>query len=320
MLTEDDKYERSLRPRRLDDFIGQEKVKEKLNIFIEAAKRRNEPLDHILLHSPPGLGKTTLAHIIANEMGVSITTTSGPILERKGDLVGLLTNLNEKDILFIDEIHRLNRAVEEVLYSAMEDYKIDIVIGKGPSARSIRLDLPGFTLIGVTTRAGLITSPLRNRFGMITHLELYDPEDLQRIIIRSARVLKIEIDGDGAKGIAKRSRGTPRIANRLLRRTRDYAQIKADGRITKEVADEALSMLEVDEIGLDRMDREILSTIIDKFNGGPVGIGTIATAIGEEHDTIEDVYEGYLVKMGFIDRTIKGRKATKRAYEHLKKR
>jgi Holliday junction DNA helicase RuvB len=308
-----------LRPRRIDDFIGQERIKELMGISISAAKDRGEPLDHTLLHGPPGLGKTTLAKIIANEMGVKITCTSGPAIERQGDLAAILTNLQDRDIIFIDEIHRLNCAVEELLYPAIEDYKIDIVIGKGPSARSIRLDLPRFTLIGATTRAGLITSPLRNRFGVINHLEFYNHDELRMIVQRSARILSVEIDEEGAMEIAKRSRGTPRIANRLLKRTRDYTQVRADGRITKDTADDALCMLEVDEMGLDRMDREILSTIIEKFDGGPVGICAIAAAIGEEEDTIEDVYERYLVKIGFIERTLRGRRATRLAYEHLKR-
>ncbi|MDY6966485.1 MAG: Holliday junction branch migration DNA helicase RuvB [Halobacteriota archaeon] len=316
-IEEDFDYDMSLRPRSFDIFTGQTKVKETLEIFTDAAKKRGEALDHVLLHGPPGLGKTTLAHIIANEMSVSITTTSGPAIERQGDLAAILTNLQEGDVLFIDEIHRLNRTVEEMLYPAMEDFALDIIIGKGPSARCIRIDLPKFTLVGATTRAGLITSPLRNRFGIISHLDFYDMDDLEKIVNRSAHVLEIDIDSGGAKEIAKRSRGTPRVANRLLRRVRDYAQVKADGVITQNVADKALTMLGVDEIGLDEMDKEILRTIIKKFDGGPVGIDTIAVAVGEEKDTIEDVYERYLVQIGFVDRTQRGRKATRLAYEHL---
>ena len=319
LMEEDINYDFSLRPQSFDTFVGQKKVKETLKIFVEAAIKRGEALDHVLLHGPPGLGKTTLAHIISNEVGVGITSTSGPAIERQGDLAAILTNLSEKDVLFIDEIHRLNRMVEEVLYPAMEDFKLDIIIGKGPSARSIRLDLPHFTLIGATTRAGLITSPLRNRFGVISHLDFYDSDELGRIVERSAGALGIDIDADGVNEIAKRSRGTPRVANRLLRRVRDYAEVKADGAITKDVADKALLMLEIDDMGLENMDREILSTIIKKFDGGPVGIETIAAAVGEEKDTIVDVYERYLVQIGFIDGTHQGRKTTKQAYEHLKR-
>ncbi|MDY6865489.1 MAG: Holliday junction branch migration DNA helicase RuvB [Halobacteriota archaeon] len=316
-MDEDFDYDLSLRPKNFDIFIGQSKVKDTLKIFADAAKNRGEALDHVLLHGPPGLGKTTLAHIIANEMGVSIVTTSGPAIERQGDLAAILTNLEEGDVLFIDEIHRLNRTVEEMLYPAMEDFALDIIIGKGPSARCIRLELPRFTLVGATTRAGLITSPLRNRFGIVSHLDFYEVEEVEKIVNRSCQVLGVSSSSEGAKEIAMRSRGTPRVANRLLRRVRDYAEVKADGVITKEVADKALTMLGVDEIGLDEMDKEILRTIINKFDGGPVGIETIAVAVGEERDTIEDVYERYLVQIGFIDRTQRGRKATRLAYEHL---
>ncbi len=307
-----------LRPRRLEHFVGQEKIKENLQILMNAAKGRNEPLEHILLYGPPGLGKTTLAHIIANEMGVGIKVTSGPAIERPGDLAAILTNLSEKDILFIDEIHRLYKVVEEMLYPAMEDYGLDIVIGKGPSARSIRLDLPKFTLIGATTRAGQLTSPLRDRFGMIARLDFYTATELQEIIGRAAEVLGIKISPEGSAEIAKRARGTPRIANRLLRRVRDYAQVKGDGVISRETANQALKGLEIDELGLDIVDQNILGTIIQKFNGGPVGIEAIAAAISEEVETIEDIYEPYLMQLGFIDRTPRGRVASPRAYEHLK--
>ncbi len=314
---EDYENEITLRPKWLSEYIGQDKVKNKLNIFIEAAKKRKEPLDHVLLCGPPGLGKTTLANIIANEMGVNVRITSGPAIERAGDLASILTNLSEDDVLFIDEIHRLNRTVEEILYPAMEDFALDIIIGKGPSARSIRLDLSRFTLIGATTRAGLLTSPLRDRFGVILNLELYDNESLQNIIKRSANILNIEIDDAGAMEIARRSRGTPRIANRLLKRVRDYAQVKANGIITSQVAKEGLEMLEVDELGLDNVDKKIILTIIEKFNGGPVGIDTLSATIGEEKSTIEDVYEPYLLQINFINRTPRGRVATKEAYEHF---
>jgi Holliday junction DNA helicase RuvB len=307
----------SLRPKRLEEFIGQDKVKENLRIFIEAAKKREEVLDHILLYGPQGLGKTTLAHIIANEMGVGIRPTSGPAIERAGDLAAILTNLRLGDILFIDEVHRLSRVVEEVLYPAMEDFALDIVIGRGPSARSIRLRLPRFTIIGATTRLALMTSPLRARFGVIYRLDFYDQEAMEKIVRRSANILKVEIDEEGCKEIARRARGTPRVANRLLKRVRDYAQVKADSRITKEVAREALAMLEVDELGLDEIDRKVLRTIIEKFDGGPVGLDTIAAAISEEPDTIMAVYEPYLLQLGFIDRTPRGRVATRHAYEHL---
>lgn len=314
---EDYENEINLRPKWLHEYIGQDKVKNKLSIFIKAAKKRREPLDHVLLCGPPGLGKTTLANIIANEMGVNVRITSGPAIEKAGDLASILTNLGEDDVLFIDEIHRLNRSVEEILYPAMEDFALDIIIGKGPSARSIRLDLSRFTLIGATTRAGLLTSPLRDRFGVILNLELYDIESLQSIIKRSANILNIEIDDDGAREIAKRSRGTPRIANRLLKRVRDYAQVKANGIITYQVAKEGLNILEIDELGLDNVDRKIILTIIEKFNGGPVGIDTLSATIGEEKATIEDVYEPYLLQINFINRTPRGRVATKEAYEHF---
>ena len=317
MSSGDNEIEYSLRPKQLEDYIGQTKVKENLKIFMEAAKKRDEVLDHVLLYGPPGLGKTTLAGIIANEMGVNIRITSGPAIEKQGDLAALLTNLSDRDILFIDEIHRLNRSVEEVLYPAMEDGALDIIIGKGPSARSIRLDLPKFTLIGATTKAGALAAPLRDRFGVISRLEIYKPEDLQKIITRSAEILGIEITPKGASEIASRSRGTPRIANRLLRRVRDFAQVKANGVITDQVADYALKMLEVDNLGLDGTDKRMLETIINNFGGGPVGLDTIAASIGEEPDTIEDVYEPYLMQIGFINRTPRGRMATRLAYEHL---
>ena len=317
-ITREEKdFENALRPLRFDDFNGQPKVVENLGVFVEAAKYRHEPLDHTLLHGPPGLGKTTLSNIIANELGVGFKITSGPVLDKPGDLAGLLTSLEPNDVLFIDEIHRLQPVVEEYLYSAMEDYRIDIMIDKGPSARSIQLDLNPFTLIGATTRSGMLTAPLRARFGINMHLEYYDPATLQRIIRRSARLMRVPIDDDAAVEIARRSRGTPRIANGLLRRVRDFAQVKGNGTITKDIADIALSALNIDSYGLDEIDNKILLTIIDKFKGGPVGVSTIATAIGEDAGTVEDVYEPYLIMEGFVKRTPRGRMVTPLAYEHL---
>ena len=318
MKNEDIDVENSLRPKSLDDYLGQEKAKEQLKIFIEAAKSRNEQLDHVLLYGPPGLGKTTLASIIANEMSVNLRITSGPAIERAGDLAAILTNLNENDVLFIDEIHRINRSVEEVLYSAMEDFCLDIIIGKGPSARSIRLDLPKFTLIGATTRAGMLTNPLRDRFGVICKLDYYTDDELAKIVVRSSEILGAEIQIGGATEIARRSRGTPRIANRLLKRVRDYAQVRADGNITDDVANKALELLGVDSLGLDYVDEKLLMTIIQKFRGGPVGLDTLAASIGEDRNTIEDVYEPYLLQLGFINRGPRGRIAMPLAYEHLK--
>ena len=317
-LDEDEKrYEATLRPPTLAEYIGQDKIKENLHVFIEAARRRSEALDHVLFYGPPGLGKTTLAYIIARELGVGINATSGPAIERQGDLAAILTNLQKYEALFIDEIHRLNPAIEEILYPAMEDYQIDIIIGQGPAARTIKLDIPKFTLIGATTRSGLLTSPLRDRFGIIIRLDYYRPEELKKILLRSANILNIRLEDSGADEIASRSRGTPRIANRLLRRVRDYAEVKADSVITLDVARKALIMLEIDERGFDTMDRKLLLTIIEKFGGGPVGVETIAAAISEDRDTIEDVYEPFLIQAGMLARTPRGRMATKAAYAHL---
>lgn len=317
LLEEDIKIEGSLRPQQLTDYIGQTKIKENMKIYIEAAKQRNDPLDHVLFYGPPGLGKTTLAGIIANEMGVSMKITSGPAIEKPGEMAAILNNLQEGDLLFVDEIHRLNRQVEEVLYPAMEDYAIDIMIGKGPTARSIRLDLPKFTLVGATTRAGLLTAPLRDRFGIIHRLEFYSPGELQTIIMHSAKILNAEIEPEGAAEMARRSRGTPRLANRILKRVRDFAQVKYDGIITEEIAVAALDLMDVDPLGLDHIDRNMLLTMIHKFRGGPVGLDTLAASIGEDSGTIEDVNEPYLLKNGFINRTPRGRIVTDLAYHHL---
>jgi holliday junction DNA helicase RuvB len=314
---QEDALERALRPKQLDEYVGQEKIRDQLSIFISAAKTRKEPLDHVLLFGPPGLGKTTLSHIIAREMGVNMQQTSGPVLEKKGDLAAILTNLEPNDVLFIDEIHRLSAVLEETLYSAMEDYAIDIMIGEGPAARSVKLDLPPFTLVGATTRAGMLTNPLRDRFGIVARLEFYSDEELSRIVGRSARLLNVEVEATGALEIAKRSRGTPRIANRLLRRVRDFAEVKANGHVTRSVADAALSMLDVDANGLDVMDRKLLSAILEKFSGGPVGVDNLAAAISEERETIEDVIEPFLIQQGYVQRTSRGRVATARAYRHF---
>ncbi|HDM10246.1 MAG TPA: Holliday junction branch migration DNA helicase RuvB [Desulfobacteraceae bacterium] len=316
-LGDDAPAEVSLRPRTLEEYVGQKEIKRNLRVFIEAAKNRTEALDHVLLHGSPGLGKTSLAHIIANELEVDIKSTSGPVIEKPGDLAAILTSLQARDVLFIDEIHRLNHVVEEILYPAMEDYKLDIIIGQGPSARTMKIPLPPFTLVGATTRAGLLTPPLRDRFGVILRVEFYEPEDLKKIITRSAKLLDIPITEDGAMEIATRARGTPRVANRLLRRVRDFAQVEGDGVITREVASRALDLLEVDHKGLDKMDRHILSTIIEKFDGGPIGLDSLSAAVSEEKDTLEDVYEPFLIQCGYIKRTPRGRVATKRAYKHL---
>ena len=314
---QEEALERALRPKLLDEYVGQEKIRGQLEIFIEAARKRKEPLDHVLLFGPPGLGKTTLAHIIAREMGVNLRQTSGPVLERPGDLAALLTNLEPNDVLFIDEIHRLSPVVEEILYPALEDFQLDIMIGEGPAARSVKLDLPPFTLVGATTRAGMLTNPLRDRFGIVARLEFYSHNELKRIVARSANLMEVELSDDGAMEVAKRSRGTPRIANRLLRRVRDFAEVKADGRVTADVADAALLMLDVDKVGLDTMDRKLLQAVLEKFGGGPVGVENLAAAIGEERDTIEDVLEPYLIQQGYLMRTPRGRVATQMAYLHF---
>ena len=317
-FSEEKSFEQSLRPQTLRQYIGQQKVKDNIEISIRAALKRQEALDHVLLYGPPGLGKTTLASIISNEMGVNIRTTSGPVIEKRGDLAAILTNLKPNDVLFIDEIHRLHPAIEEILYPAMEDFYIDIVIGEGPGARSIKMPLPRFTLVGATTRAGLLTAPLRGRFGIIHRLEFYTSEDLRIIVNQSAQTLGVDIDGDGALEIASRSRGTPRIANRLLRRVRDYADVRADGRINRRIAMDALHMMDVDTYGFDEIDRKLMLTILEKYNGGPVGVGSLSAAISEDEDSIEDIYEPYLIQIGFLDRTPRGRMATKKAYEHFK--
>lgn len=317
LTQQEETLERALRPKVLEEYVGQEKARGQLEIFINAARGRSEPLDHVLLFGPPGLGKTTLAHIIAKEMGVNMRQTSGPVLERAGDLAALLTNLEPNDVLFIDEIHRLSPVVEEILYPAMEDYRLDIMIGEGPAARSVRLDLPPFTLVGATTRAGMLTNPLRDRFGIVSRLEFYTSDELARIVQRSAGLLEVAMQGDGALEIAKRSRGTPRIANRLLRRVRDYAQVKSDGIVTSEIADAALKMLDVDHLGFDVMDRKLLLAVLEKFGGGPVGLDNLAAAIGEERDTIEDVLEPFLIQQGYLMRTPRGRVATQQAYQHF---
>jgi Holliday junction DNA helicase RuvB len=316
-VDDDVQYEAGLRPRTLDDYIGQDRVRENLHVSIAAARQRGEALDHVLLYGPPGLGKTTLAYVIANELGVPIRSTAGPVIEKPGDLAAMLTNLQEREVLFIDEVHRMSPTIEEILYPAMEDYELDIIIGQGPSARSVKVPVQRFTLIGATTRTGLLTSPLRSRFGIVHRLDFYTEENIREIVSRSARILGVPIDADAAKELAKRSRGTPRVANRLLRRVRDYAQVRASGHITLEVAHRALQLLEVDELGFDEIDRRLLRTIIDKFNGGPVGVASLAAAMSEERDAIEDIYEPFLIQIGFLDRTPRGRVATARAYEYF---